>query len=49
MGKKKNKKFGVSKPQPTGLPPVNGEDSELMHNSSPSIVADVLDQVRPGV
>ena len=45
MGKKKNKKVGASKPQPTGLPPVNGDESELMNIGSPAVVTDVLDQV----
>ena len=46
MGKKKNKKFGAPKPQPTGLPSVNGDETELMNNGPPTVVTDVLDQVR---
>lgn len=45
MGKKKNKMFGAPKPQPTGLPPVNGSESELMNSGPPTVVTDVLDQV----
>ncbi|KAK7114740.1 HEAT repeat-containing protein 3-like [Littorina saxatilis] len=46
MGKKKNKKFGAPKPHPTGLPPLNGHDSELMEQSSPAVVKDVLEQLQ---
>lgn len=49
MGKKKHKKFGAPKCQPTGLPSVNQEDEEEVLNvKSPAIVADVLEQLQSG-
>lgn len=46
MGKKKNKRFRAQLIQPTGLTVSKEEDAnELETQSSPSIIADVLDQV----
>ncbi|KAL8560896.1 hypothetical protein ACOMHN_059080 [Nucella lapillus] len=52
MGKKKDKKFGAPKPQPTGLPLIYVDESEMMAESAPtptpSVVADVLDKLQSG-